>query len=154
MIYKTRKRIAARLMKCSPKRVRLDATQLDDIKEALTKSDIRGLINDGVIRSVQKKGVSRGRAREKHLKKRKGQRSGQGKRKGRATARTPKKETWMKTVRLQRAFLGKLKAEEKISKSTYREMYLKSKGGFFRSRRHIKIYLTERNLIDNGKKKT
>ncbi|GAF81681.1 unnamed protein product, partial [marine sediment metagenome] len=26
----------------------------------------------------------------------------------------------------------------------YRKFYLKSKGGFFRSRRHIKLYLEER----------
>jgi large subunit ribosomal protein L19e len=151
MIYNSRKRIAARILKCSPKRVRLDPNELPDIKEALTRADLRGLIHDGIIKAVKKKGVSRGRAKERHLKKRKGQRSGLGKRKGTATARTPKKLKWMNTIRLQRRFLKELRGQGNIGTSTYRELYRKSKGGFFRSKRHLLIYMNERKLIQKVK---
>lgn len=155
MIFKSRKRIAASLLKRSPKRVWLDPKELDDIKEALTKADIRGLINDGVIRGVQKKGVSRVRARQRQQKKRKGQLSGAGKRKGKATARTPKKKRWMSSIRLQRGFLKELREKKMISIATYRNLYMKSKGGFFRSKRHIKIYINEHNLVKkDGRKKS
>jgi large subunit ribosomal protein L19e len=146
MIYKTRKRIAARILKCSPKRVWLDPEHMDDIKEALTRSDLRGLIHDGIIKKVQKKGVSRSRAKERHLKKRKGQRSGMGKRKGKATARTPKKLEWMNTIRLLRSYLRGLKEKKLLDATTYRDLYRKSKGGFFRSKRHLSMYMAERNL--------
>lgn len=147
MIFKNRKRIAASVLKCSPKRVKLDPSEMEDIKEALTKADIKGLINDGVITKAQKKGVSRARAKVKQMKKSRGQQSGHGKRKGKLTARTPKKRTWMNTVRLQRAFLKELKDKKMLSTSTYRELYMKSKGGFFRSKRHIKMYINEHNLV-------
>lgn len=151
MIYKTRKRIAARILKCSPKRVWLDPKELPNIKEALTRSDLRGLIHDGIITKIKKKGVSRARARERHIKKRKGQRSGPGKRKGKATARTPKKLEWMNTIRLQRTFLRELRGKSLIDTTTYRELYRKCKGGFFRSKRHLTIYLNEHKLIHKGK---
>ncbi len=147
MIYKTRKRIAARLMKCSPKRVRLDPAEMEEIKEAITKDDLRGLIKDGIISSVKKKGVSRARANIRRQKKSRGQRSGHGKRKGKSTARTPKKERWMNSIRSQRDFLKELKDSSLISPKSHRMLYLKSKGGFFRSKRHIKIYINENSLI-------
>jgi hypothetical protein len=34
-----------------------------------------------------------------------------------------------------------------ITKLAYRELYLKSKGGYFRSRRHIKLYLDEHDEL-------
>jgi large subunit ribosomal protein L19e len=146
MIYKTRKRIAARILKCSPKRVWLDPEHMDDIKEALTRSDLRGLIHDGIIQKVQKIGVSRSRAKERHIKKRKGQRTGAGKRKGKATARTPMKKEWMNTIRLLRSTLKGLKERKQIDTATYRELYMKCKGGFFRSKRHLSMYMAERNM--------
>jgi len=40
--------------------------------------------------------------------------------------------------------LGELKDRKIIDDKLYRELYSKSKGGFFRSRRHIKLFLEER----------
>ena len=53
----------------------------------------------------------------------------------------------MSRVRLQRMFLKDLKDKKMINKNTFRDLYKKSKGGFFRSKRHIKIYLDEHDLI-------
>ncbi len=44
------KRLAASLFKCSEKRVWFDEDRLADIKEAITKNDIKALISQGAIR--------------------------------------------------------------------------------------------------------
>ena len=59
------KRLAAQMLKCSGKRVKFDTDRLDDIKEAITKVDIRGLIKDKAIIKIHSHGVSRGRARKR-----------------------------------------------------------------------------------------
>ena len=41
-----------------------------------------------------------------------------------------------------------LKSSKRISTPTYRDMLGKAKGGFFRSRRHINLYLEERGLLE------
>jgi large subunit ribosomal protein L19e len=139
------KRLAARLLKASEKRVKFDPDRLDEIKESITKVDIRGLVKDKAIWAVQKKGISRGRVyKRKH---------GHGSRKGKKTARTPKKITWMRKIRLQRRFIKELHDKGMIVNKAYRELYLKSKGGFFRSKRHIKIYIEEHKLIQEKAKK-
>lgn len=147
MKLNVQKRLAAQALKCSPKRIRLDVKQLGEIKEAITKYDIRALVNSRAIKKVHKKGVSRGRARVLAKKKTAGRRRGHGSRKGRQGARTKKKDTWMNRIRLQRAFLKSLKDKEKFDSKTYRMLYNKAKGGFFRSKRHIKLYLEENKLL-------
>jgi large subunit ribosomal protein L19e len=146
------KRIAGQLLKCSKNRVKLDTERIDDIREAITRRDIKSLINDRAIISRQKKGVSRGRANERHIQKTKGQRKGQGKRRGKSTARLPKKELWMKRVRTQREFLRELRGKGLLTPASYRLLYGKSKGGFFRSRRHIKLYMTEHSIVQERDK--
>lgn len=140
------KRLAAAIFECSKNRIKLDENRLDDIKEAITKQDIRTLINQGAVYKMPLKGTSRVRANKIRKQKTKGRQKGHGSRKGKSTARTPKKERWMNLVRLQRTLLKTMKANEIISQKTYRNLYNKSKGGFFRSKRHIKLYIEEHNL--------
>ena len=40
-----------------------------------------------------------------------------------------------------------LRENNAITKSDYRELYLKSKGGFFRSKRHLKMFIEEKGMI-------
>lgn len=140
------KRIAADVLKATPKRVRFDPARLNDVKAAITKEDIRTLVMDGIITAVPIRGVSRVRARHIANQRSKGLRKGPGSREGKATARNPSKDAWMTKVRAQRNFLKELKDKGIITNTTYRHLYLKSKGGFFRSVRHIKIYVNERSL--------
>ena len=148
------KRIAAEVLKCSPKRVYLFPEALDRIKEAMTKQDIRELIKEGLIIKVQKKGVSRVRARELHEKRKKGRRRGQGSRKGKASARRGgKKRQWINKVRAQRRFIKELKIQKIIPDELYRKLYRLIKGGFFRSRRHIEIYLTDLGMLTEQQEK-
>ncbi len=147
MKLNVQKRIAADVLKCSRKRVVFDESQIGDIKEAITKSDIRGLIHDDIIKKIPAKGISSFRSRALKIQKSKGRRSGQGSRKGRSGARTNPKESWMARLRLQRHFLSYLRDKNIIPTKTYRELYLKSKGGYFRSKRHLIYYLTEQNIV-------
>jgi len=141
------KRIAAQVLKCSPKRVVFDSTKLKEIKEAITKSDIRGLIIDGFIAKKRMKGISKFRARRNRTQKIKGRRKGHGSRKGKRTARTPKKESWMNRVRKLRIMLKGLKQAKSIENNVYWDLYRKAKGGFFRSKRHLQLYLQDKKLV-------
>lgn len=142
------KRLAADVLKCSSKRVVFDPARVTDIKEAITKKDIKSLVGEGIISEKQKKGISRGRARKTLVKKRKGLRSGPGRRKGKHNARTPRKTEWIKRIRHQRQFLQELKQKKFIDPSVFTQLYGKAKGGFFRSKRHIKIYIDENRLAN------
>jgi large subunit ribosomal protein L19e len=141
MKLNTQKRIAGKIFGCSPSRVILDEERLEDIKEAITKVDIRSLIKEGAIKQKPIKGTSKARAKKSKVQKKKGLRKGLGKRKGKPTSRVPKKEKWMSKIRVQRKFLKELREKEIINQKEYSKLRAKSKGGFFRSKRHIKIFL-------------
>ena len=143
MNLKVQKRLASQIMNCSPDRVVFDDDRLEDIKQAITKRDLKLLIGDGAITKKPGNFTSRVRANKLAGQKRKGRRAGPGNMKGKATARANPKQIWMHAIRVQRAFVLLLLEKKIITKTAYRELYLKSKGGYFRSRRHIKLYLQE-----------
>ena len=141
MKLRSQKGLAAILLNCSKKRVIFDTERLEEIKEAITKADLRGLIKDKAILAKPVKGVSRGRARERQKQRAKGRQKGHATRKGKKTARSPKKVGWMRKIRNQRKFLKELKDKQIIDKKINSDLRLKAKGGFFRSKRHIKVFL-------------
>jgi large subunit ribosomal protein L19e len=146
MDLSTQKRIAGQVLKCSPKRVTFDPARLNEIKEAITKADIKSLINEKAIKRTPARGVSRVRARARAVQRRKGLQKGPGSRKSKRTATVTKKESWIKRIRIQRSFLKELKAKQIITSASYKSLYRKAKGGFFRSKRHIKLFVKERDL--------
>lgn len=148
---KLQKKLAGKIAKRSPNKVKLDPKRIDEINEAITRADIKSLIKDSAININQKKGVSRVRARIKSSQKVRGRQKGHGSRKGTANARLSKKRIWIDKIKLQRLFLKQLKLKKKITPQLYKELYKKSKGGFFRSKRHIMLYLKEHKLLKNGK---
>ncbi len=148
-MLKTQKRLAAQILRCSPSRVQFNQDRLDEIKEAITKANIRGLINSGVIVKKPTHSTSRGRIRLALIQKRKGRGKEPSKRKGKATARRKPKREWMNRTRLMRSLLSDLREKEKIDVKNYRILYLKVKGGFFRSKRHLSIYMEEQGLLKN-----
>ncbi len=141
------KKLAAQILNCSPKKIRLDPDRLEDIKGSITKADIRSLIIDGAIYKVKKKGPSIGRSRHKKKKKSKGRRKGFGSRKGRKYAKESRKSRWINRIRNQKSLLKSLREKEHITKQVFRDLYLKAKGGFFRSRGHLKLYMQEHKLL-------
>lgn len=143
----TQKKLAGKILKCSPKRIKLDPARNDEIKEAITKHDVKLLLGKKAIVSKQKKGVSRVRANKILKQKKKGLRKSHGSRKGTANARANTKNRWIIKIRKQRELIKRLYTSEKIDTATYRNMYRKCKGNFFRSVRHIKLYLEEHGMF-------
>lgn len=134
-------------MGCSAKRIVFDTERLAEIKEAITKTDLRALIEQGAIRKLPARGISRARIRFSHGQKRKDKRKGHGSRKGASGARTVRKTSWVNRVRLQRSYLQALRAGSIVDKAQFAEVYKKIKGGFFRSKRHLQLFLTERGIL-------
>ena len=147
MIVKIQKRLAARVLKCSESNVWLDPGRLEEIKEAITKADIKSLVKDKAIIAKKRIGTSKYRTRKNKLQKSRGRRKGPGSRKSGVNARITKKSRWANHIRTQRSFLQNLRDKDVIDKSGYRLLYMKSKGGFFRSKRHLKIYMEENSFI-------
>ncbi len=153
MDLKSQKIMASKTMKCGKSRVWIDPTRIADVSDAITLADIRKLISDGVIRKLPEKGLSGFRTKKRAAQKAKGRRKGKGSRKGGAGTRLPKKKTWMKRIRAIRKLIRHLKDEGKIDNKTYRDVYVKSKSGFFRSKSHVMIHLERNGLLkDSGKK--
>lgn len=147
MDVSTQRRMAADILDCGIDRVWIDPDQLDRVKMAITKDDIRQLIKEGVIVKKQKKGISSARAKKLKEQKKKGRRRGPGSRKGAKGARTPQKRKWINTIRPLRRMLRELRDSGMIDRSTYRMLYRKAKGGAFRSRSHLRLYLEEHGLL-------
>ena len=116
-------------------------------KMAMSKDDIRALIKEGVIKKKQKKGISSARVKKLKEQRKKGRRRGPGSRRGAAGARTPQKERWMATIRALRKTLRHLRDTGKIDRKLYRKLYRMAKGGAFRSRSHLFLYLREHGLL-------
>lgn len=138
---KNQKRIAAEVLKCGVNRVWMDAERETDIENAISRDDMRALIEEGAIRAHPVKGVSRGRARKKAEKRSYGHCKGSGRRKGAAGARNPKKRQWIRKIRAIRRVLRGLRNEGTIDSHLYRIMYRKAAGGQFRSVAHMKAQL-------------
>ena len=147
MDVKFQRRIAAELLKCGENRVWIDPNALDEVKDAVTKDDVRNLIKRGLIKKKPIKGTSRVRANYIKMQKEKGRRKGQGSRKGRKYARYPRKLRWMKTIRPIRKTLRDLRDSGKIDRHTYRRFYLLAKGGVFKNRNHLLTHLRDEGYL-------
>jgi large subunit ribosomal protein L19e len=135
------RRIAAKLLKVGESRIWIDPDSYEEISKAITKEDIRGLIAQGLIKVKPKRGVSRGRASLLNEQRKKGRRKGHGSRKGGKKARTNKKRAWINRIRPLRRVLQSLKVRNVLDSQTYRSLYQKAKGNFFRSTSHLKSYV-------------
>ena len=141
------RRLAAQILKCGRNRIRFDPDRTEEIKEAITKSDIRSMISNGAITKRRELSTSGFWVKRRKEQKTKSKQKGHGSRKGKKTARTNSKSSWMGKIRLQRNFLKSLRDSGTINTSDYHDLYLKSKGGYFRSLRHIKLYVTEKAAL-------
>lgn len=131
------RRMAAAILKCGSGRVWIDPASLEELQDAVTRSDIRSAIQAGVIRRKAVLGVSRGRARELAAEVARGRHRGPGSRRGSPHTRLTKKSRWIHRIRPQRELLAELRLAKKITPAVYREFYRRAKGGMFRSRNHL-----------------
>ncbi len=116
MSLKSQRRLAASLLGSGESRIWIDPEETTRVESAITRQEVKSLIDSGRIRLLQKKGVSRGRHRMKS-----GRRKKAGSRKG---GQKPGKEAWVLKILL----LGM------------------SKGGAFRSRSHVDEYVKAHQL--------
>jgi large subunit ribosomal protein L19e len=133
------KRLASRILKVGESRVWLDPAKREDINKAITAWDIRKLIKQNAIKALPAK-VHKPRERKKRKR-------GPGSRKGKKYARLPRKRRWISTVRPLRRMLKELKNSNQLDNQTYRKLYMLVKGGMFRSRSHLKVYLEQHGLL-------
>lgn len=145
MLHK--KKLAAKLLKTSVHKIKFAPDALEDIQKALTRSDIRGLIAVGKVWKDPINEHSRAGARKNAAQKKKGRRTNRGSRKGKKYSVVDRKTTWINRVRIQRDFLQLLRDKGLISTENFRMIYLKIKGGFFRNKRHLKLYLNDYKLL-------
>lgn len=141
MDLSNQRRMAAEVLKCGRNRVYINPNNLDDIAEAVTRGDIRRLVNEGVIRARPKEGASTGRKKARMAQKDVGKRKGHGSRKGSKYARFPKKRRWINTIRPIRRALRDYRANGNISSETYRHYYRHASGGNFRSVSHLRSHM-------------
>jgi large subunit ribosomal protein L19e len=130
------RKLAAKILKVGESRVWLDPTKTEDIRKAITKADIRRLIQKGYIKALPKK-VKKPKEGGRRTRRKKGSKY----------AKLTKKRRWISTVRPLRKMLKELKASGQVDTRTYKRLYKLVKGGVFRSRSHMKTYLEQHGLL-------
>jgi len=139
----TVKRLAADILKVGVTRIRIKEDEYTRVMEALTREDVRGLIDDGAVYSLRYVGP-----RTKPPRKRKGT----GKRRGKKFSRKGEKESWMERIRAQRKYLVVLIESGEVPAEYKRKVYLKIKGGSFKGKKALLNYLKENEMYDETAK--
>jgi large subunit ribosomal protein L19e len=126
-----KKELAAKTLGVGKNKIKFNQEGLSEIKEAITKQDIKDLNVEGII--AIKPSVGR-----KKVKKRKTRR-GPGKIKKKVNKR---KQTYVKITRKLRDYVKQLKEKEIIDRELYIELRKKIRMRTFRSKANLKDYLT------------
>ena len=146
MSLRSQRRLAASILNVGVNRVWIDPERVEEVEAAITRGEIRRLIHEDAIKAAPERGQSRGRARTLAAKKRAGRRRGPGTRKGSKYSVVSRKTRWMSRIRALRRRLRTLRDRRVITASTYRSLYMKAKGGEFRSIAELERYLTAQEL--------
>ncbi len=126
MNLKKKKELAARTLGVGKNRIILDNNRLEEIREAITRQDIKDLKKQEIIKIKEKRG-------RKKKKKRKTKRRGGSKRK----RINKRKQDYVKMVRKMRRILKNLKEKKEISKEEYQDLRNKIKAKKFRDSKHL-----------------
>lgn len=125
-----KKHLAAKTLKVGKNRIIFNQDSTAEIKEAITKQDIKTLFEEGII------GIKPVKGRRKLVKRTR--RKGPGKIKKKINHR---KQIYVKLVRKLRKYLKELKIKNEITLDLYKELRKKIKMKAFRSRAHLREYL-------------
>lgn len=129
MNLKKKKELAKRTFNIGEERIVFAESRLNDIKEAITKQDIRDLRADGAIIIKEIKG--RRKVKEKRRKS-----IGNIRKK-----RKKRKENYMILTRKLRKYVSDLKDRKEISKTDSDEIRKKIRNKIFKSKSHLKEHL-------------
>lgn len=135
MSIATVRRLAADILRVGESRIRVSPDNLKEIEGALTRADVKGLIDKGFITRKTLAGRASARKRERR---RAGHTRG---------IVTDPKAAWMMKVRAQRRLLRMLTADGALKKGAKRALYGKIKSGIFRNKRAMLVYLNENGLV-------
>lgn len=142
----SQRRLAADVLGCGINRVWISPEKAYEVSMAITRDEIRSLIQNASIKKTPLKSQSRGRARLLAEKKKHGRRIGPGTKKGGKYSVVSRKQRWINRIRAQRKHLRNLREKRIITVKTYRSIYRKAKGGEFRSIAELDRFINERNL--------
>lgn len=130
MNLEKRKELAAKVLGVGKNKVYFDSAHLSEIKEAITKQDIRDLFAEGIIAIKENKGI------KKKVK--------------RTTRRGPgsihmtvfdRKLEYMMLVRKLRKYIKELRKQGKITREKYYDLRKKIRARAFKNKAHIKDYI-------------
>jgi len=130
MNLRKKKELAARTLKVGKERVQFIQPRLEEIKEAITKQDIRDLKQDGAIVVKQVKG------RSKNINKKTRRTAGNIRKKV-----NKRKQEYVKMTRKLRAYVNELKKQGKLSKEEVIEIRKKIRNRIFKSKANLKFYI-------------
>jgi large subunit ribosomal protein L19e len=147
MNLEIQKRLSSKVAKVGLARVKINPENVDQVKEAITKADIRDLIDNKVIEILPLVRNSRARARTRAKAKKRGRQSGPGSKVGTKNARTPTKRVWINRIRLQRKIIKSFKDSGRLSTGDWKTLYYRAKGGFFRNKRHLLQVIEQGKLL-------
>lgn len=139
---KAKKRLVSRVVGVGIHRVKFDSDHLDDIADAITRDNIRGLITANTIKIKKIVGTSRGRAQTKRIQKKK-RGTTQGSKKGRKGARAPRKDAHMIKVRALRYRLKIAKDRKEITNPEFWQLYKMIGGNTIRNSAHLRILIED-----------
>ncbi|MGV8152085.1 MAG: 50S ribosomal protein L19e [Candidatus Nanoarchaeia archaeon] len=132
MNLRNKKILASKVLGVGKNKVWFDTSRLNEIKEAITKQDIRDLYEAGAIQIKETPGR---RKKEKRKTKR-----GPGKIKRRINNR---KQEYVKITRKLRNYIKQLRIQGKVNREKYREIRKKIKMRVYKSKAHLRESLKD-----------
>lgn len=132
--FALQKRMAAKIMNVGINRVWFDPTRLNEIKEAITKADIKVLIKEGAIKKKPIKGIKKRAGKIRQLRKRKGRSRGAGKKR---QIVKQKKKKYMIRIRKLRKYISLLKQKQIITNEQVNKLRRLAKAGIIVNKKDI-----------------
>lgn len=130
MNLKSKKELAAKALKVGKERIVFVKERLEDIKEAITKQDIRDLKQEGAIKV---KNIS---GRKKNIKKKSRRSPGNVRKK----VNTRKRDYVIMTRKL-RSYVAEMKKQGRLSAEEVKELRKKIRNKMFRSKAHLREHI-------------
>lgn len=135
------KRAAAQILNRGKTAIRIMPGSVADAEKALTRDDVRKLIEKGSIYATKEKHNASSRSKMLKLARQEGRRRGPGRRRGTANARSGR--TWEKKIRSQRRLLSELREMGKIDSKTFQSFYRHTKGNEYATKANMILHLRE-----------
>jgi len=135
MAIYTVRRLAADIFGVGERRIRIAPESVQEAEGALTRADVKALIEKGIVTKVKSKGRASTR--------KKGGR-GPAHRKG---TKLDAKQVWMQKIRAQRKFLVVITKGGALKKQFKRSLYGKIKSGLFKNKRAMLLYLKDNDMV-------